>query len=50
MKIRAEHIVIACGAFERPTLFPDNDRPGVMLASAVQRYAALYGEACGQRG
>ena len=48
-KLRAEHIVIACGAFERPMLFPDNDRPGVMLASAVQRYAELYGVACGRR-
>jgi sarcosine oxidase subunit alpha len=47
-KLRAGHIVIACGAFERPMLFPDNDRPGVMLASAVQRYAELYGVACGR--
>lgn len=48
-KLRVEHIVLACGAFERPMLFPDNDRPGVMLASAVQRYAELYGVACGRR-
>ena len=34
-KIRAQRTVIAIGAFERPMLFPDNDRPGVMLASAV---------------
>ncbi len=48
-KIRPQHTVVACGAFERPMLFPDNDRPGVMLASAVQRYAELYGVACGRR-
>ncbi|MCE2645383.1 MAG: 2Fe-2S iron-sulfur cluster-binding protein [Burkholderiaceae bacterium] len=48
-KIRARRIVLATGAFERPLLFPDNDRPGVMLAGAVQRYAALYGVACGRR-
>jgi sarcosine oxidase subunit alpha len=48
-KVRADRFVIACGAFERPMLFPDNDRPGVMLASAVQRYAELYGVACGHR-
>jgi sarcosine oxidase subunit alpha len=48
-KLRFEHVVLACGAFERPMLFPDNDRPGVMLASAVQRYAELYGVACGRR-
>jgi len=48
-KIRARQIVLATGAFERPMLFPDNDRPGVMLAGAVERYAAHYGVACGQR-
>jgi sarcosine oxidase subunit alpha len=48
-KLRARQIVLATGAFERPMLFPDNDRPGVMLAGAVERYAALFGVACGQR-
>lgn len=48
-KIRAGHIIIATGAFERPMLFPDNDRPGVMLAGAVERYATHYGVACGRR-
>jgi sarcosine oxidase, subunit alpha len=48
-KIRARRIVIATGAFERPMLFPDNDRPGVMLASAVAQYAQRYGVACGRR-
>ena len=48
-KIRAERIILATGAFERPMLFPDNDRPGVMLASAVLRYATHYGVACGRR-
>ncbi|MDH0866263.1 2Fe-2S iron-sulfur cluster-binding protein [Mitsuaria sp. GD03876] len=48
-KIRARRIVVATGAFERPMLFPDNDRPGVMLANAVERYAALYDVACGRR-
>jgi sarcosine oxidase, subunit alpha len=42
LKIRAEHIVLAPGTFERPMLFPDNDRPGVMVASAVVRNATLY--------
>lgn len=48
-KLRAQRIVLATGAIERPMLFPDNDRPGVMLASAVLRHAALYGVACGRR-
>ena len=47
-KIRARHIIVATGAFERPMLFPDNDRPGVMLANAVERYATRYGVACGR--
>jgi sarcosine oxidase, subunit alpha len=48
-QIRAQRIIVATGAFERPMLFPDNDRPGVMLASSVERYAALYGVACGRQ-
>jgi 3-deoxy-D-manno-octulosonate cytidylyltransferase len=48
-QIRAHRIILATGAFERPMLFPDNDRPGVMLASAVLRYATHYGVACGHR-
>jgi len=37
-KIRARHVVLATGALERPSVFADNDRPGVMLASAAERY------------
>ncbi len=48
-KIRAQSIVLATGAFERPMLFPDNDRPGVMLAGAVERFAGRHGVACGRR-
>jgi sarcosine oxidase subunit alpha len=48
-KIRARHIICAAGAFERPMLFPDNDRPGVMLAGAAEKYAHAFGVACGAR-
>jgi sarcosine oxidase, subunit alpha len=48
-KIRARAVVAATGAFERPMVFPDNDRPGVMLAGAVEKYAHAYGVACGSR-
>jgi sarcosine oxidase subunit alpha len=48
-KFRALQVVLATGAFERPMLFPDNDRPGVMLAGAVARYGAHFGVACGRR-
>jgi sarcosine oxidase subunit alpha len=34
-KIRAGHVILATGALERPIAFANNDRPGVMLASAV---------------
>ena len=48
-KIRARAVIAATGAFERPMLFPDNDRPGVMLAAAADKYAQAYGVACGGR-
>ncbi|MSQ69995.1 MAG: sarcosine oxidase subunit alpha family protein [Betaproteobacteria bacterium] len=48
-KIRARRVVIATGATERPLVFPDNDRPGVMLASAATGYLHRYAVACGRR-
>ena len=48
-RIRAGEIVIATGAIERPLTFANNDLPGVMLASAVRDYAALYGVAAGRQ-
>jgi methylglutamate dehydrogenase subunit C len=40
--LRAGAIVFATGATERPLVFLDNDRPGVMLASAVRTYLNRY--------
>jgi sarcosine oxidase, subunit alpha len=48
-KIRARAVIAAAGAFERPMMFPNNDRPGVMLAGAADKYAHAFGVACGQR-
>lgn len=48
-KIRARSIVIATGAFERPFVFDGNDRPGVMLLTAVAAYASRDKVACGRR-
>ena len=48
-KIRARAVIAAAGAFERPLVFPDNDRPGVMLAGAALEYLTAYGVACGRR-
>lgn len=36
-KLRARAVVIATGAIEQPAVFRNNDRPGIMLASAAQR-------------
>ena len=40
--VRAAQVIYATGAIERPLLFPDNDRPGVMSADAVRRYLQHY--------
>jgi sarcosine oxidase, subunit alpha len=47
--IRAQQVVLATGAHERPLVFRNNDRPGVMLASAVRTYLNRYGVAAGSR-
>jgi sarcosine oxidase subunit alpha len=47
--IRAHQIILATGASERPLVFPGNDRPGIMLASAMQHYAQNYGVLTGGR-
>lgn len=40
--IRAEHIVLAPGAFQRPLIFANNDLPGIMLSHAAATYVTLY--------
>ncbi|OMH23114.1 ferredoxin [Tersicoccus phoenicis] len=40
--ITAKQVVLATGALERPLIFANNDRPGVMLASAVQSYVGRW--------
>ena len=40
--IRAQTIIMATGALERPLVFTNNDRPGVMLASALRTYLNRY--------
>ena len=46
--IRARQVVLATGAHERPVVFQDNDRPGIMLASAVRAYLNRWAVAAGQ--
>ncbi|MGP0223718.1 2Fe-2S iron-sulfur cluster-binding protein [Paenarthrobacter sp. NCHU4564] len=47
--IRAAQVVLAPGAHERPLVFENNDRPGIMLASAVRTYLNRYAVAVGSR-
>jgi len=42
-QVQAKEVVLATGAIERPLVFPGNDRPGVMLATAARTYANRYG-------
>ena len=48
-RVRARQVVLAQGAFERPLVFCNNDRPGVMLASAVSAYINRYAVRPGER-
>jgi sarcosine oxidase subunit alpha len=48
-RVRAQQVVLASGALERPIAFADNDRPGVMLASAARAYVNQYAVRPGTR-
>jgi sarcosine oxidase subunit alpha len=48
-QVRAREVVLATGAHERPLVFPENDRPGIMLAEAARVYLARYGVRPGRR-
>jgi sarcosine oxidase, subunit alpha len=47
--VRAQRVILATGAHERPIPFADNDRPGQMLAGAVARYVGDFGVLPGER-
>ncbi|MFT5505807.1 MAG: sarcosine oxidase subunit alpha [Gammaproteobacteria bacterium] len=48
-QVRAHQTILATGAAERPIVFSNNDRPGIMLASAVSTYINRYSVRPGQR-
>ncbi|MFO1350935.1 MAG: sarcosine oxidase subunit alpha family protein [Gammaproteobacteria bacterium] len=48
-RVRAKRVILATGATERPLVFGNNDRPGVMLASAVSTYLQRYAVKTGSR-
>ena len=48
-QVRARQVVIATGAIERHMVFANNDRPGIMLASAARTYLNHFGVAVGAK-
>ncbi len=48
-RVRAAQVILATGAIERPLVFGNNDRPGIMLASAVSTYVNRYAVRPGSR-
>jgi len=48
-RVRAKQVVLATGAIERPLVFHENDRPGIMLAGAVRTYLNRYGVLPGRK-
>ena len=49
LHLRARRVVMATGSIERPLVFADNDKPGVMLASALRTYINQYAVLPGRR-
>ena len=47
-RIVAKRAILCAGALERPIAFPNNDRPGIMMASAVRAYVNRWGVAAGK--
>jgi len=47
-KIRAKKVIIATGSIERPLIFNNNDRPGIMLSSAIKKFIDFYGVKTGK--
>ncbi|MTH98320.1 sarcosine oxidase subunit alpha family protein [Roseibium sp. RKSG952] len=48
-QVRAKEVVIAAGAIERPMVFPENDRPGILVADAGRTYLNRYGVKVGHK-
>ena len=48
-RIYAKKNLLCAGAIERPIAFPNNDRPGIMLAGAVRAYANRWAAVAGSK-
>lgn len=46
-RIRADRVILATGAIERPLVFGNNDLPGIMTVSALTTYLNRYAVAVG---
>jgi len=49
ISVSAKSLVIATGCIERPLLFADNDRPGIMQTACAHRLARTYGLLAGEQ-
>ncbi len=49
LKIRTRQTIVAAGSFDQPLVFRNNDRPGILFATAAQRLLRLYGVRPGNR-
>ncbi len=49
VEIRAKSVVVATGCIERPLIFENNERPGVMQTGCALRLAKTYGLMPGKR-
>ena len=48
-KLRADQVVLATGAVDRPLIYQNNDRPGTMLSASVRQFIGEYGVAPGRQ-
>lgn len=49
LQVRARNVVVATGCLERPAIFENNERPGVMQSSCAHRLVKWYGILPGRR-
>src|SRR5918994_2658278 len=48
-QVRAGEVVLATGSHERPLVFADSDRPGIMLAESIRVFVNRYAVVPGRR-
>jgi len=47
--IRAKEVILSTGSIERPLVFGNNDRPGIILSSSAKEYLKTYGVIVGKK-